>query len=80
MSQDDKDFEVLKANVRVLMETRAGKEIMWEIISYCDLYTAGSTKFEAGKRQVGIDILQLLEGADPTIYPKLISENIKHGD
>ena len=77
MSIEEKEFDVLRANVRTFMSTRQGKEIMWEILGYCDLATAGCGKFQSGKRQVGIDILQLLEDADPTIYPNLLLENIK---
>jgi len=74
----ENEFEVKLANVRELMSSRVGKELMWEILSYCDLYTTGANKFQAGKRQVGLDILQLLEDADPEIYPKLLLANIKN--
>ena len=80
MSQEEKEFAVLLANVRALANGKQGKSLIWEILSYCDLHTAGSGKFEAGKRQVGIDILTLLEEADPTIYPNLILENIDYGN
>ena len=78
MSQEEKEYEVLLANIRSLANGKPGKAVIWEILSYCNLHTAGAGKFEAGKRQVGIDILTLLEEADPTIYPNLILENIDY--
>jgi len=77
MSEDTKEFEILQANVRELMSSRKGKEVMWEILSYCGMYSSIPGKFEAGKRNVGLDILAMLDDADPTIYPNLLLENRK---
>jgi hypothetical protein len=60
--------------------TRQGKIFMWQILGLCNLYTStftgnSQTFYLEGKRDVGLDILKLLEDADPTIYPKLILEN-----
>jgi hypothetical protein len=46
-------------------------------LGLCNLYTStftgnSQTFYLEGKRDVGLDILKLLEDADPTIYPKLI--------
>jgi len=78
MSQDSKEYEVLLANVREFMSSLKGQTVMWEILSYCDMYSSIPGKFEAGKRNVGLDIMTLLADADPTIYPKLLLENTKN--
>ena len=72
MNKEEQQYEVLLANVREVFKSRQGKEVLWEILGYCNLYSPSAGKFEAGKRAVGIDILALLEGADKTIYPKLL--------
>lgn len=74
---DDKDFEVLKANVKTVMASPAGRQVIWVILSMCDLYNDSFTGdnrtfYNEGKRAVGLDILQLLEDADPNIYGNLL--------
>ena len=68
--------EVLVANVRNLIKTKDGKEVIWEILSMCNTYSynpIGDLYLE-GKRSIGLDILQLLEDADPTFYGRLLIE------
>lgn len=71
---EEKEVEILESNVRELLKTRQGKQVIWEILSYCDVYSSIPGKFEAGKRNVGLDIIQLLDDADPTLYAKLLLE------
>ena len=69
------DFEVLNANVREVMDTRAGRDVMWEILSICGLYTDNSTDAHPGvegKRSVGLQILGMLSDADERLYPQLL--------
>lgn len=49
---------------------------MWHILGLCRLYTddysdTNRVFYNAGRRAVGLDILQALEDADPTSYPRL---------
>jgi len=79
---DDRDFEVLKGNVREVLKLRAGKEVLWYILSLTNLYgdnfTGNSQTFYLeGKRAIGLQILQLLEDADPTAYPRLLLDKQK---
>ena len=78
MNLEEKEYEVLLANVREFMASRKGQSVMWEILTYCDMYSSVPGKFEAGKRNVGLDIMTLLANADPVIYPKLLLENTKN--
>jgi hypothetical protein len=71
----DIEFEVLNANVRKVMETTAGKDVIWEILSMCGLYTDNSIEVNPaieGKRAIGLQILGLLTDADEKIYPQLL--------
>jgi len=56
------------------MQTRQGKEFIWEILSYAEIYSSMPGKFTAGKRDVGLKVLQLLEDADSKLYPNLLLE------
>lgn len=78
-TEDEKQFNLLKLNTREVLKLKAGKEIIWHILSMCGIYddtfTGNSQSFYLeGKRAVGLEILQLLEDADPTFYPKLLLE------
>lgn len=74
----DKDLELLDANVREVMSTRAGKHFIWEVLAYCGIYTDNSAVGDLGiegKRSVGLEIINMMNDADPKIYPKLMLEN-----
>jgi hypothetical protein len=71
----DKDFEILNANVRHVMGTKAGRDVMWEILSMCQLGTDNSADANQGiegKRSIGLQIIGLLSDADPKLYPNLL--------
>lgn len=72
MSEEDKRLEILNGNIRELIETSNGRAFIWEVLAICDIYSPTSGKFAAGKRAVGLEILQMLQEASPTIYPNLI--------
>jgi len=81
-SPEELEYHALIENVRELMKLRQGKEVIWYILSLCNLYgdifTGNSrTFYEEGKRAVGLEILGLLEEADKTIYPRLLLERTK---
>jgi len=83
-STEEIEYDVLKANVRELLKTRAGKSFVWYVLSICNLYgesfTGNSqTFFLEGKRSVALEVLQLLEEVDPTAYARLLLEknNVK---
>ncbi len=80
MSQEEEDLKYRKAklsDIDTCLKTPQGKKLLWEVLSYCDLYSVSGDDIETGKRTVGVDILNLLEEVDPSIYPKLVLENIK---
>jgi hypothetical protein len=80
-NQDElKRYAALKANYREMLKTRAGREVIWHILSLCDIYTDGftgnsTTFFIAGKRNVGMQLIEVMTDADPTAYPRLLLEH-----
>ena len=77
-----KEYDVLIANVRQVAKTRQGKELLWHILGMCNLYSDGfsgnsRTFYEEGKRSVGLEILAMLEEADPLVYPLMLLEKAK---
>jgi len=80
-SNEEIKYDVLVSNTRELMKTSYGKEFVWYILGLCGLYSEtftgnSQTFYNEGKRSIGLDLLSLLDDADPTIYPRLVIENI----
>lgn len=81
-TDEEKEYHVLLENVRELLKSGSGKRVIWYILSFCDIYSDTFTgdrrvDYLTGRRGVGLSILQLLEDADPTAYPRLLLENTK---
>jgi len=81
-TDEELEHHVLLENVREVLKTGAGKELIWNILAMCNLYgdnfTGNSQTFYLeGKRAVGLHILQLLEDADKTAYARLLLEKQK---
>lgn len=74
----DKIEKALCGNMRALMKTRAGKEVIWYLLSQCGIYTdvftedVSATHYMTGRRAIGLAILDLMQMSDPTMYPRLI--------
>jgi hypothetical protein len=84
-SQSEIEYDILCENVSMVLSTRQGKDVIWHILSLCNLYSStftgnSQTFYLEVKRVVGLDILKLLEDADPTLYPKLILEKQENKD
>jgi len=74
MNQDE-DYDLLKENLREVLKAKAGKEVLWYILSLCGMYTYIPEKISGvplGRREVGLDILQLLSDVNPKLYPELL--------
>lgn len=74
MSQDDKDYDVLLSNVRAFAKSQGGRDVIWAILEFCNIYSSIPGKFESGKRDVGLNVIQLLEDAEPKLYAQLLLE------
>lgn len=63
---------------REVMALPAGKRVIHDILSKCDIYGAmftgetNSTNFSLGKREVGKLVINELDAINPRFYPKLL--------
>lgn len=78
-----KERDKILAHVKSVAQTRSGKEVIWEILSMCNMYSTTFTgnsqgAYLEGRRAVGLDILSLLEEMDDTFYPNLILQMRKN--
>jgi hypothetical protein len=81
-TEEEKEYRILVKNTRELLKTRFGRDFVWHVLSLADLYGSqfsgnSTTFYNEGRRSVGIDVLQLLEDADPEAYPKLLLSKMK---
>ncbi len=81
-TNEELEYTALLANVREVCKTRQGKDVVWYILGMCDIYsdtfTGNShTFYLEGKRAIALQILQLLEDADSTLYARLLLDNQK---
>jgi len=78
-TKEEKEHLVLVANMRELLKTRAGKEVLWHFLSltgvYSTCFTGNSTTFfNEGQRSIGLQIMELMDDADISAYPRLLLE------
>jgi hypothetical protein len=81
-SNEEIEYDLLIANIRDLCKTKQGKDLIWYLLGFCELYSDtftgnSQTYYNEGKRAVGLELLRLLEEADNTIYPRLILEKLE---
>ena len=84
-SKEENEYDILRTDVRTLLDTKAGQEFVWYVLSICNIYgetfTGNSqTFYQEGKRSVGLEILQLLEDVDTTAYARLLLAKQKQKD
>jgi hypothetical protein len=80
-AEETKRRNLFIVKMRDLMDTDAGKVLVWEILSFCELYNASPrgelTPYFEGRRSVGVYLLELLNEVNPRIYPRLIIEKLE---
>lgn len=81
-SAEEREYDVLLANVRELLKTSYGKDVLWYILSLCRIadtcFTNDNTTFyNEGQRSIGLQIMQLMDEADLSAYPRLLLEKRK---
>ena len=82
---EDTTYDLLLSNIREIAKTKQGQAFIWHILDFCGIYTDSftgdnQTFYLEGKRSIGLSILQLLEDADPSIYPRLVLLNNEEKD
>ena len=78
-NKEAKEVDVFNHSLRELMKTKAAKELITRILDFSGINTPVVGDRMAGRHEVGLEVLGMLQDADPTIYPRLIIENIENG-
>ena len=78
--KDEIAYRTLCSNLREVVKSTAGKEVLWSILAMCGIYSESftgnsQTFYMEGKRAVGLEILQLMEDTDKTLYAKMLLES-----
>lgn len=72
--------------VRNVSKSRQGRLFLWMILAECGVYTlsygAGkdSTDFNEGRRSIGLFLIDAIGQADPTCYPRILTEGLDERD
>lgn len=70
----------MQDTVRLVMETEPGKEFVSHILGICgifDFIVGDNVERELGRREVGLEVIDLLMEVDPEIYPQLLLRQAK---
>lgn len=67
----------LRSAIRDLSKNKQFTDVIWDILSFCEVFNAGYAKadfvqYRDGKRSVGVYIVDLLDSADPQLFPKIL--------
>lgn len=78
----DVEYELLVLNLKEVLSTSAGRNVLWHILDNAGIYASSftgnsQTFFNEGRRNLGLYILSLMEDADPTCYPRMVLDNVK---
>ncbi len=82
-SEELKTARQRRIDIREVLATREGRSFVWTILGlsgYMDSFEGLSSdekSFMAGKRELALDILRLIEDADTRAYPHMILENLE---
>ena len=84
-TDDDVAYDKVIRATRKVLELDEGRDFIWEILGLTGLYTPSftgnsTTFFNEGKRSIGLDLLALMNDADPQAYAKMQIEQSKLED
>lgn len=73
------------ADVRAVLATSAGQRFAWDLLATAGIlqrsYTGNSTTFyNEGRRAMGLDILELINAADPTAFARMLQVEGERAD
>lgn len=68
--------QVQKDNMRVLLGTEEGREVLWRILEECGIYRPVADMIGEGKRRVGLWLLEEVFTADDEAYTILRKEAV----
>jgi hypothetical protein len=73
---EKKQYQDLLNDLVRVIDTEAGKNVLWHILSQCGIYDGGFVNgelayFNQGLKEVGLRIIGLMHDADLAMYAKL---------
>jgi len=74
MSDEKQELAIRNSDLRELMKLAHFRGFLWEALADCEIYSSHPGKYVAGKRAVGLGLIEKLNDADPTLYAKLLLE------
>lgn len=74
---EDKEYKLLLENLVTFASTKAGERVIWHLLSICNVYSDcysgdNDTFYMLGKKAVGLELIDLLNQGDPTVYPRML--------
>jgi hypothetical protein len=72
--------------LRVILETSGGRNLLWRVLSWCGVYNSTSATdpiymaILSGKRDIGLQLLVDIMESDPTAYIKMQAEGKERND
>jgi hypothetical protein len=82
ITEEEREHKAFLAAMRDEFKRPGMRDLLWHVLSMCNVwggtFTGNSQTFYLeGKRQVGIELLQLIEEVDPTLFPRMMLEKQK---
>ena len=73
--------DLMLADLRDLYKDRRFRKILWHILSMTGIYTVNYSNEQAaymdGRKSIGLEILDMMNDADPTMYPRMLLAKAK---
>ena len=77
LTKEEKELALLHSNVRTVLQSSQGKELIWHILSLCGVYDnpiagdALQTGHNIGRQTIGKELIELMVDADARAYINL---------
>ncbi len=73
--------DLMLADLRDLYKDRRFRKILWHILGMTGIYTVNYSNEQAaymdGRKSIGLELIDTMNEADPTMYPRLLLEKAK---
>ena len=82
IAEEEKAYRAMLLDIKEICKLKHGRRFINTLLAlteiYSDSFTGNSqTYFNEGKRSIGLQIIELLNEADPQIYLTLLKENLE---
>lgn len=72
-----------KEELRQVLSTRNGRNVIWRILGKCEVFSSGMgidphhMAYTCGRREVGLNIFDMINQADRGAYALMVNENME---